>query len=230
MSGTSQSGVNTNVAWFKGNHEYVEGQARLVCYQNMRRSVEHEIRGVEALLDVGNGGFFNYDTSLVKHVTAVDLFLPDGPGPDPNTAYRRGSVLELPFPDDSFDCVLAQNVLHHVTGRTGRENHANLDAAVGEMYRCLRAGGKAVLIESTVNAAFHWFEGLVFRGARWITIGGHPLTFQFTPRHIIRSGLAAGFRVEEFAYVPRGWCVLQFGYRWPSLLTPARPIKLILTR
>jgi len=230
VSGPIQSGVPANIAWFQENHHYAEAQARLECYQNIRRSVEHEIRGVEALLDVGNGGFFNYDTSLANHVTVVDLFLPDGPGPDPNTVYRRGSVLELPFAGESFDCVLAQNLLHHVTGRTARENHANLDAALGEMYRCLRAGGKAVLIESTVNAAFHGFECLVFRSARRITIGGHPMTFQFTPGHVIRSGLAVGFRLEEVAYVPRGRWVLQFGYRWPSLLTPARPIKLVLTR
>jgi SAM-dependent methyltransferase len=230
MDSLQQTTVSTNIVWFKHNDHYMESQARLECYQNIRRVVEHELRGVGELLDVGNGGFFNYDTSLVQHVTAVDLFLPDGPGPIPNSTLRAGSLLELPCPDQSFDCVLEQNVLHHITGRTVRENHANLDRCLRELYRCLRPGGKAIIIESTVNPVFYLFERLVFRLALLVKRGGHPVTFQFTPRQIIRSSLACGFSMEEFTFIPRGMFALQFGYKWPSMLTPARPMKLILKR
>ena len=230
MESLQQTTVSTNIDWFKDNDQYMENQARLECYQNIQLVVEHELRGVGELLDVGNGGFFNYDTSLVEHVTAVDLFLPDGPGPTPNSSLRPGSLLELPCPDQSFDCVLEQNVFHHVTGSNVRENHANLDRCLREMYRCLSPGGKAVIIESTVNPVFYLFEVLVFKPALFVKRGGHPVTFQFTPRQIIRSGLECGFKLEEFTFIPRGMFLLQLGYKWPTILTPARPIKLILRR
>jgi SAM-dependent methyltransferase len=225
-----QATASTNSEWFEDNGCYVEAQARLECYQLIQKIVEREVRGCEHVLDVGNGGFFNYDTALARRVTAVDLFLKPGPGPTRNSDFRSGSFLDLPVPDQAFDCVLQQNVLHHVTGRTPAENHTNMRRCVSEMYRCTRPGGKAVVIESTVGPFFHLFETLVYRPFLFVKRGGHPVTFQFTPRHIIRAAEDCGFGVEEFTYVPRGAFLLQFGYKWPSCLTPARPVKLVLRR
>jgi SAM-dependent methyltransferase len=230
MSAVKQATTATNIDWFKDNELYMANQSQLECYRNIRQVVERELRGVGDLLDVGNGGFFNYDVSLVGHVTAVDLFLPQCPPPAANCAFAAGSLLDLPFADGSFDCVMQQNVFHHVTGANVDENHANLDRCLREMYRVLRPGGKAVVIESTVNPAFYLFERLVYKLALFVKRGGHPVTFQYTPRLIIRSAEACGFSVVEFTLVPRGAYVLQFGHKWPSLLTPARPIKLILRR
>jgi SAM-dependent methyltransferase len=230
MQTLEQATVKTNIGWFDHNDGYAQAQAKLECYQHIQRIVEREVRGAENLLDIGNGGFFNYDTALAGHVTALDLFLESGPGPTPNSVFRRGSFLDLPFADETFDCVLQQNVLHHVTGRTVRQNYANLKRCLGEMYRCLRPGGKAVVIESTVGMLFNLFETLVYRCALLLKRRGHPVTFQFTPKQIMDAAMNCDFQLEEFTYVPRGCMLLQFGYRWPSLLTPARPIKLILRR
>jgi SAM-dependent methyltransferase len=219
-----------NRSWFADNEDYTRRQEALECYRNIRRCAEHEIAGVEYLLDIGNGGFFNYDTALVGQVTAVDLFLEDGPGPRPNILFRQGSFLDIPCPAESFDCVLQQNVLHHVVGATPRQNHANLKRCLAEMYRCLRPGGKAVLIESTVGPLFYCLEWLAFTPLTWIRRGGHPVTFQYTARHLIRAAQDCGFQIEEFTWVPRGAFLLQFGHVWPSCLTPARPVKLVLTR
>ncbi len=87
--------------WCEDDDGYVEAQSRLAHYQHIARMVRHELRGVDRLLDVGNGGFFNYDVSVPRQVTAVDLFLTDGSGPAPNTTFRRGSLLDLLFPDRS---------------------------------------------------------------------------------------------------------------------------------
>src|SRR5262249_20019169 len=158
MLAAQQTTVATNIEWFNENDHYMENQAGLECYQHIKHIVEREVRGVDDLLDVGNGGFFNYDTSLVGQGPAVDLFLNNWPGPAPNTRFRQGSFLDLPFESGSFDCVLEQNVLHHVTGRCVAENHANLLRCLREMWRCLRVGGKGIIIESTVGRLFYLFE------------------------------------------------------------------------
>jgi hypothetical protein len=98
MAGELQKTADANARWFADNDGYAETQSRLAHYQHIARMVRHELRGVDRLLDVGNGGFFNYDVSVAGHVTAVDLFLTDGPGPAPNTTFRRGSLLDLPSP------------------------------------------------------------------------------------------------------------------------------------
>jgi ubiquinone/menaquinone biosynthesis C-methylase UbiE len=226
----NQATIATNSAWFKNNDRYVESQNRLTCYRHMQRVVEREIRGSDHLLDIGNGGFFNYDTATVGHVTAVDLFLENGPGPTSNSSFREGSFLNLPFPDQSFDCVLQQNVLHHVTGRTVSENFVNMRQCISEMFRILRPGGKAVVVESTVGPLFNLFERVVYRPFLWIKRGGHPVTFQFTANQLNAAAQKAGFELEEFSWIPRGAFLLQFGYLWPSILTPASPVKLIFRR
>jgi hypothetical protein len=101
---------------------------------------------------------------------------------------------------------------------------------VAEMYRVLRPGGKAVVIESTVGAWFHLIECALYAPALWVKRGGHPVTFQFTARHVIRAATECGFEVEEFTFIPRGAFVLQFGRTWPAALTPVRPIKLVLRK
>ena len=230
MNEPGQSTADANIRWFADNDGYVEAQSRLPHYQHIARMVGHELRGVDHLLDVGNGGFFNYDLGIPRRVTAVDLFLADGPGPAPNTTFRRGSLLALPFPDQSFDCVLMQSVLHHVTGATAAENHRNMRRGMQEIHRVLTEGGKAVIVESTVGRLFHAFECLVYRPLLALKRGGHPVTFQFTPGHLIEAARESGFALEELSGVPWTWLVLQFGYRWPTPLTPARTLKLVLRR
>jgi hypothetical protein len=103
MAERPQSSVEANARWFEGNDGYAAAQSRLAHYQYIARMVDHELRGVGRLLDVGNGGFVNYDVALPRHVTAVDLFVADGPGPAANTRSRQGSLLALPFSDQSFN-------------------------------------------------------------------------------------------------------------------------------
>jgi hypothetical protein len=110
------------------------------------------------------------------------------------------------------------------------ENYANLEQALREIHRCLADAGKAILIESTVNSVFNAFERRIFRFVHSLTIAGHPMTFQFTPAQLEETSRRVGFVVEKMTAIPRGAWVLQFGFRWPSLLTPARPIALVLRR
>jgi ubiquinone/menaquinone biosynthesis C-methylase UbiE len=89
---------------------------------------------VESLLDIGNGGFFNYDTEAIPQIVACDLMLKDERVTE-NIAFKNGSILNLPFADNSFTCVLEQNVLHHVSGSTVEANRRNLAQCLAECVR-----------------------------------------------------------------------------------------------
>jgi hypothetical protein len=81
-----------------------------------------------------------------------------------------------------------------------------------------------------VNRVFNAFERRIFALVHSLTIAGHPMTFQFTPGQLEETSRRVGFVVEKMTFVPRGNWVLQFGFRWPSVLTPARPIALVVRR
>ncbi|MDX6511346.1 MAG: hypothetical protein QOE36_850 [Gaiellaceae bacterium] len=55
---------------------------------------------------------------------------------------RLGDAAALPFPDGSFDCVVAAWMLYHVT---------DLDHGVAELARVLRAGGRLVAVTNGPN-------------------------------------------------------------------------------
>jgi ubiquinone/menaquinone biosynthesis C-methylase UbiE len=54
-----------------------------------------------------------------------------------------GSGLDLPFPDESFDVIYIQHVLHHI---------GDVEQALQEVRRCLRPQGTLFLIETTEDS------------------------------------------------------------------------------
>ncbi len=69
----------------------------------------------------------------------------------PTINYKLGSVLDLPFPDESFDRVFCISTLEHleeeiVNGKIVNYRKKNLDIkAIAEMLRVLRTGGLLIL-------------------------------------------------------------------------------------
>lgn len=61
--------------------------------------------------------------------------------------FRVGNAEQLPYPDDTFDCICSMGVLHHVS---------NTPKAVGEIYRCLKPGGRLIVM-------FYHRNSLLFR-------------------------------------------------------------------
>ena len=55
----------------------------------------------------------------------------------PHDELRQGSVLSLPFADDTFDMVFSHGVLHHVP---------DIKQAQSEIHRVLRPGGELVIM------------------------------------------------------------------------------------
>ncbi len=101
---------------------------------------------VQHLFDGGAGsGEFARKALLegwCKQVTALEYdagnftFLRDKLGNDPRAEIRQGSLLDIPFPDASFDLVQSTQVLEHI------EDH---ERAAAELIRVLKPGGHALI-------------------------------------------------------------------------------------
>jgi SAM-dependent methyltransferase len=228
-----RTSIAKNSQFFAGNTDYATRVSALETYENIRRAIDPQIAGVHDLLDVGNGGVFDYDTSLVERIVGVDLFLQDTPAGLPeNVTLRYGDALALTEPDAAYDCVLENSVFHHLIGSDTQSTLANIRQAIDEAYRVLKPGGRFVVMESCVSVLAFAIERRLFYAVRQLArtpLMRHPATLQVPPE-MIGSMIEGRFGNVAVAPIPVGRWILQFGRRWPSALTPARPYLITATR
>ncbi len=134
-----------------------------------------ELRDGERVFDCGCGmGFYLMALGQLRQLELVGL---DGDMERLQWAQREqvpaallnGDILQLPFPDASFDKILMSEVLEHLSDDR---------RALAELYRVLRTGG--ILALSVPHARFpFWWDPI---NSIWIALGGQP----------IRSGPVAG--------------------------------------
>ena len=231
MAGQDANSAEQNAEFFVRD-KHARDVAELDTYRNIREAVTRELAGTELLLDVGNGGVFDYDTDQVGEIVAVDLFLDQLPASHfpPNVTPRRGDALDLDEPDGSYEVVLEALLYHHLVGRRPSDSIANIRRAVAEAERVLRPGGRLVVAESCVPRWFYGFERLMFRPlvllARTPLLGGHPAVLQL-PFSLLRELIAERLEIERAYLVPMGRWVTQFGRRWPTALTPIRAVIVV---
>lgn len=218
---------------FFGKHrdEYDKNVQELDTYKAIRGSINETLPGIDRLLDIGNGGVFDYETNIVGSIVALDLFFNDLPASftyPSNVTLRTGSALSIPEPNESFDGVLIAMLVHHLVGRTVKESINNIHCAVREAFRVLRPGGRLIIIESCVPRWFFLFESLLFPLAAPLinVLLRHPATLQYPTSLIARIVEQFSSSVENLR-IPKGRYILQFGYKFPSIITPASPYRFV---
>ena len=228
--GQTESSISANTDYFLNNlNDYQKSVANIDTYRRIHDFISKKVGGVGHLLDIGNGGVFDYDTSGVGRITAIDLFLEDLP-PEvlstyfpPNAEARRGSALALPEPDAKFDMAIMVMLLHHLAGTNWRASWENARQALAEAWRVVRPGGRLLVVESCVPKWFFQLEKPAFwllaRTAR--SVFSHPITFQFPVEKIVEE-LRARSKEVDVQLIPKGRYVLQFGLKVPSVLTPVQ--------
>ncbi len=184
------------------------------------------------MLDVGNGGVFEYDTTSSSEIVAVDLFLDRLPASHfpPNVTPRKGDALALEEEDESFDAVLEALLYHHLVGARAEDLVQNVRRAIAEAARVLAPGGLLIVAESCVPPWFYRVEKLLFTSlaalARTPLLGGHPATLQLPFNRLVEL-VDERLEVERAYRVPPGRWTTQFGRRWPMALTPARAFMIV---
>jgi SAM-dependent methyltransferase len=214
-------------AGFFAREKHGEDVAALDTYARIREAIEREIAGCRRLLDVGNGGVFQYDTGLIEEIVAVDLFLDRLPASHfpSNVTPRKGDALALDDPEDSYDGVLEALLYHHLVGARADDLLDNVRRAIAEAARVLAPGGRLIVAESCVPPWFYRVERVMFQMlvslARTPALGGHPATLQL-PFDLLVELVGERLEVASAYRVPPGRWTTQFGRRWPMALTPAR--------
>lgn len=222
----SASSLDQNAEFF-ARDDYGRQAAELDSHQLMREVITREVSGSGRLLDVGNGGVFEYDPSAVESVVAVDLFLDQLPGSHfpPNVTARRGDALNLDEPANHYDAVVQSFVFHHLVGDSPADLLASVRRALAEAETPLKRGGRLIVAESCVPLWFYALEKRSFWAlkalARTPLLGGHPATLQM-PFALLTELIAERFEIERAYELPLGRWVTQFGRRWPRWLTPVR--------
>lgn len=222
----STASVEQNAKFF-AHGSYARHAAQLDSHRLMRAVITKEVRGAGRVLDVGNGGVFEYDPAVVEAIVAVDLFLDELPQSHfpPNVTARRGDALALEEPTDHYDAVVETFLFHHLAGEKPGDLIANTRRALAEAEAPLKPGGRLIVAESCVPKWFYVTEKLLFRAlrvaARTPLLGGHPATLQLPFEKLVEL-VGERFDVERAYELPLGCWVTQFGRRWPRGLTPVR--------
>jgi SAM-dependent methyltransferase len=233
-SGQSAASAEQNKEFF-ARDTYGRHTATLDGYRNIRRAITGELTGTQSLLDVGNGGVFEYDTSVVGSIVAVDLFIGERPESSfpANVTARTGDALALEEPADRYDAVLHAFVYHHLVGERADDTIENARRAVAEAERVIEPGGRLIVAESCVPRWFYRVERIAYRPlkalARTPLLGGHPATFQLT-HEMLLDVIAERFEIQRAYRIPLGRWITQFGRRWPTALTPVRAYMVVATK
>lgn len=204
--------------------------ADLDTYQNIFNVVNESVRGINNLVDIGNGGVFAYDPKLVNKITAIDLFLDnlDQSKYPPNVILKQGNALNLSESTNSFDGTLMVMLIHHLVGDDLSKTEKNMQKCFEECHRVLKPGGKLILVESCVPYWLYLLERLLFPVTNFLisTFLNHPMAFQYTSGRIHKT-ITSLFGNCGMTEIPKGKYVIQLGWKTPSFLTPVRPMLFI---
>jgi ubiquinone/menaquinone biosynthesis C-methylase UbiE len=167
--------------------------------EQYRRECVSQAEGV--VLEVGAGGGQNFSFYDPQRVERVEACEPDeamlnaarrrlGGAPVPITL-TRAAVEALPFPDVSFDCVVATLVFCSVR---------DVEHGLGEVRRVLKPGGKFLLLEHvrSQNRTTAWIQDTLVPLTTRIMGNCHP------NRDTQQAVLYAGFQLVQARKVMGG--------------------------
>lgn len=230
ISGQTKVAAEKNSNFFLNQYDkYKQDVESIDTYAAIYSALSEQLGSVDYLLDIGNGGVFDYQTSLIKKIIGLDLFLdslPKNIALPSNVEMVQGSALDIPENLIEFDGVVMVMLIHHLVGSSISACLENVKKSISEAYKVLKPGGKIIIMESCVPEWFYRFEKIVYKPTSFLIerFINHPSTLQYPSPFLLRLIKEAGFKDTSAKNVPLGKYVLQFGVKFPTWLTPVQPV------
>jgi ubiquinone/menaquinone biosynthesis C-methylase UbiE len=180
-------------------------------FQRRRRLVEDALSAQtgERILDVGCGPGF-YVSALLDVVGSTGMVIGIDISADmvamatkrcesrPNVAFHQASATKLPVEDSSFDAALSVQVLEFID---------DVDAALAELHRALRPGGRLVVWDvdwSTVS----WHSDRPDRMSHVLRVWDNHLSHPYLPRTLAPRLTSVGF--EGIAFGAHAFTTIEY--------------------
>jgi SAM-dependent methyltransferase len=154
-------------------------------YANIAAQLAPLLRG--RVVDFGNGGVINYDTSGLESLLCVDV-VAHATASAPNVRFVQGDFHDFEIPAGT-DVVLMQFLLHHLT------DEARLEPALARVAQRLVAGGRLVVVEMLLPGPLEQLQ----RALRPLTAAGLRAAGKPDLRFFSRASLAARLQRAGFA-------------------------------
>ena len=110
----------------------------------------------------------------------------------PWAEFRTADAAQLPYPDHSFDAAVSTQVYEYLP---------NIPAALAELHRVLRPGGRAVILDTDYGSLVIHTEDTA-RMARVLSAWDKHFVHASLPRTLSRQLREAGFTVRERMAIP----------------------------
>lgn len=202
-------------------------------YEKARSIIEPLIKD-KKVLDVGNGGFFAYDTRLARSVIAMDISAKMlDVIREPGVLKQIGDARDLAgIADDSQEVIIYLMTLHHLNGPRLSRTFGVLGEVLAAAHRKLGPGGLLLIVEPVLPGPLYYPQ-VVFFGLMTGLLGrfGVPMVF-FYRKSELRRRLARAFglpdsQIEVFDLPIKGWVDPLGGtfpgkIRIPAALCPTR--------
>ena len=139
MSTGNKDNVDKTRDFFNQWDSYHETVKNIDTWKLYGEAISKHIKN-GSILDVGNGGIFNYDTRTVKKITALDLspnILKNAERAD-NIVYVEGNIINLKYKNPEFDQVVMDMLVHHLADKSFKVTRENVLKSFKNSYRVLK--------------------------------------------------------------------------------------------
>ena len=198
---------------------------RCMCYSQQTKWLDLQLdalsSGERVVVDVGCGPSLPYKRSERHYLVGVDLSFESVRRNNEVDLRVFGSATRLPFRDSSVDAIVCFYLLHHLVGRSVRENYLNLERAFSEFARVLKPGGCVYGFEVTPLWPAFFLQRLMWNTVRRVYPQLDMFFWSGQALRILSLGrMPKGTELRRREFKSSPWITFPFVFAWPGLRLP----------